>query len=354
MSYYIIRRGVFQDRIVNFLTAYLIFVPESCIIITKQHAERMNVIMKKKILPPRLCPGDTIGIASPSGIVKPESIERAAYVLGKLGYRVKPAGNLYSDSWGFLASDEERAADINELAADPEVKMVSFYGGEGSPALLPLLDYETIKNNPKIYSSYSDGTTVLSAITAMTGLVTYYGQTPGVFGDLRYYNYTQFCENFVSGEHRFFDTDSGWQSIRAGVGEGVLIGGYSRNFAMMFGSPYFSFDPNADYILFIEDHERFSKPDAVSEYLAAIWQHPFMRRVRGFIFGCYNNAGTPPEELVALLVLIGERYDIPVAYTNDIGHGTRHGVLPMGCRVRLDGGAGTLEFLERTIARRKS
>ena len=227
--------------------------------------------------------------------------------------------------------------------------MVFFGGGEGSPALPPLLDYDTIKKNPKIYSSYSDGTTILSAITAMTGLVTYYGQTPGIFNDLRYYNYTQFCENFMSGEHRFFDTDSGWQSIRAGVGEGVLIGGYSRNFAMMFGSPYFSFDPNADYILFIEDHERFSKPDAVSEYLAAIWQHPFMRRVRGFIFGCYNNAGTPPEELVALLALIGERYGIPVAYTNDIGHGTRHGVLPMGCRVRLDGGAGTLEFLERTI-----
>lgn len=308
-----------------------------------------DVVMKEKILPQRIKPGDTIGIASPSSIAKPESYERTAFVLGKLGYRVKFAKNLFSDSWGFLASDEDRAADINELAADPEVKMVFFGGGEGSPALPPLLDYDTIKKNPKIYSSYSDGTTILSAITAMTGLVTYYGQTPGIFNDLRYYNYTQFCENFMSGEHRLFDTDSGWQSIRAGVGEGVLIGGYSRNFAMMFGSPYFSFDPNADYILFIEDHERFSKPDAVSEYLAAIWQHPFMRRVRGFIFGCYNNAGTPPEELVALLALIGERYGIPVAYTNDIGHGTRHGVLPMGCRVRLDGGAGTLEFLERTI-----
>ena len=52
---------------------------------------------------------------------------------------------------------------------------------------------------------------------------------------------------------------------------------------------------------------------------------------------------------MALLALVGERYGIPVAYTNDIGHGTRHGVLPMGCRVRLDGGEGTLEFLEDTI-----
>lgn len=308
-----------------------------------------DVIMKEKILPQRIKPGDTIGIASPSSIAKPESYERTAFVLGKLGYRVKFAKNLFSDSWGFLASDEDRAADINELAADPEVKMVFFGGGEGSPALPPLLDYDTIKKNPKIYSSYSDGTTILSAITAMTGLVTYYGQTPGIFNDLRYYNYTQFCENFVSGEHRFFDSDSGWQSIRAGVGEGVLIGGYSRNFAMMFGSPYFSYDPDEDYILFIEDHEKFSRPDAVSEYLAAIWQHPFMQRVRGFIFGCYNNPGIPPEELCALLGTVGDRFGIPVAYTNDVGHGSRHGIMPMGCRVRLDGGEGALEFLERTI-----
>ena len=303
----------------------------------------------KQILPPRLHPGDTIGIASPSHIVKPGSEERTVRVLQKLGFRVKLAPHLFSDSWAFLASDKERAADFNALAADPEVKMVLFGGGEGSPAVLPLLDYDLIRRNPKIYSSYSDGTTILSAITAMTGLVTYYGQTPCAFNDLRYYNYTQFTENFVTGEHRFFDSDSGWQTITAGVGEGVLIGGYSRNFAMMFGSPHFSCNPEESYLLFVEDHEKFSAPDAVSAYLAAIWEQDFMRQVRGLIFGCYNNTGTPPEELTALLSTIGERYHIPVAYTNDIGHGSRHGILPMGCRVRLDATAGTMEFLEKTI-----
>lgn len=304
-----------------------------------------------KILPPRLRPGDTIGIASPSHLPSQDSLQRTAFVLNKLGFRVKFAKNLFADSWGFLASDTERAADINELAADPEVKMVFFGGGEGAPALLPLLDYDTIRENPKIYSSYSDGTTVLSAITAMTGLVTYYGQTPGAFNDLRYYNYTQFTENFVTGEHRFFDSDSGWLTLREGEGEGVLIGGYSRNFAMMFASPHFTIDPNEDYILFIEDHEKFSAPDAVSAYLAAVWEQSFMRRVKGLIFGCYNNIGTPPEELCALLRTVGERFGIPVSYTGDIGHGTRHGILPMGCRVRLDATSGKLEFLEATIGK---
>lgn len=53
--------------------------------------------MKEKILPQRIKPGDTIGIASPSSIAKPESYERTAFVLGKLGYRVKFAKNLFSD-----------------------------------------------------------------------------------------------------------------------------------------------------------------------------------------------------------------------------------------------------------------
>ncbi len=305
--------------------------------------------MKKIILPPRLCRGDTIGIASPSHIVKPGSETRVVEVLTGLGFKVKLSRNLFADSWGFLASDAQRADDINELAADPEVRMVLFGGGEGSPAVLPLLDYSTIGKHPKIYSSYSDGTTILEAIHAVTGLVTYYGQAPSMFKDLRYYNYMQFEENFLKGEPRFFSTDSGWQSIRGGVGEGRLIGGYSRNFAMMFATDRFSWEADEDYILFIEDHEKFSGPDAYSEYMSVICQHDFMKRVRGLIVGCYNGSGELPEELTAWFGLIGDRFGIPVAYTNDLGHGSRHAVLPIGVRARLDGGKAELEFLERTV-----
>ncbi len=301
------------------------------------------------ILPPRLQKGDVIGIASPSSIQKPEHIARVTAVIEKLGYRARPAANIYSDSWGFLASDTERAEDINSLIRDPEVRMIMIGGGEGSPAIPRLLDYDAIRSDPKIYSSYSDGTTILGAITSKVGLVTYYGQTASVFSDLRYYNYMQFTENFVSGKHELFDRDTEWIPLHGGVGEGRLIGGYTRNFAMMLGSPNFSWDPTEDYILFIEDHEKFSRLDAVSEYLSAIWENPIMERVRGFVFGCYNSDLVPPEPLAALLRLIGERHGIPVVYTVDIGHGSRHGILPVGCRVRLDGQDASLRFLERTI-----
>ena len=305
--------------------------------------------MMERILPPGLRRGDTIGIVSPCHIVKPGGETRGVSVLERLGFKVKLGRNLFADSWGFSASDAERADDINEMAADPEVRMVLFGGGEGAPAVLPLLDYETIRKNPKIYTSYSDGTTILEAIYAMTGLVTYYGQSTAVFSDMRYYNYLQFEENFINGEPRFFSSDSCWKSIRPGVGEGLLMGGYSRNFAMMFGCNTFSWDPCEDYILFIEDHEKFSRLDAYSAYMTTIWQNDFMKRVRGLIVGCYDGSGEPPEALASWLGLLGDRFGIPVVYTDDFGHGSRHAVLPIGVRARLDGGAASLEFLERTV-----
>ena len=109
----------------------------------------------ERILPPGLRRGDTIGIVSPCHIVKPGGETRVVSVLERLGFKVKLGRNLFADSWGFSASDAERADDINEMAADPEVRMVLFGGGEGAPAVLPLLDYETIRKNPKIYTSYS-------------------------------------------------------------------------------------------------------------------------------------------------------------------------------------------------------
>lgn len=308
--------------------------------------------MKEKILPPKLRAGDTIGIASPSSIQKPESIARIVSVMERFGYRVKPAKHLFSDTWGFIASDEERAADLNDLFRDPDVRMVMFGGGEGSIAIPRLLDYDAILRDPKPISSYSDGTTILNSITAVTGLVTYYGQTPAVFSDLRYYNYLQFRENFVTGEHGDgFNQDSPWLCLREGSGEGKILGGYSRNFAMMFGNPRFTWDENSDYILFIEDHEKFSPPETVCAYLAAVWEQPFMKHVKGFIFGCYNKEGVPPEPLANLLREVGERFGIPVAYTSDIGHGSCHGILPLSCRARLDCRADgvSLKFLEPTI-----
>lgn len=120
----------------------------------------------------RLIPGDTISGVSPSHVAVRERYQPMLEGLRRLGFQVKQAKNLYRDTYGYLASEQERAEDINAMVQDDTVRMILFGGGEGGNEVLPLLDYEAIARNPKIFLSYSDGTSILNAVYARTGLET--------------------------------------------------------------------------------------------------------------------------------------------------------------------------------------
>jgi muramoyltetrapeptide carboxypeptidase len=285
--------------------------------------------------------GDTIGIVCPSHIAAMDKYERNISILESLGFRVKCGENIYKNTYGYLASEQERADDFNKMVWDDQVKMVLFGGGEGGNELLPYLDYSAISKNPKIFCSYSDGTTILNAICARTGLVTYYGQAPGTFYDLRYYDYKQFISNFVEGR-RFFSASGKWHTLSNGCCEGVLIGGYTRNFALLQGSSYFSFDARKQYVLFLEDHEKFSDIAAVSSYISHIEQSELIHRVSGLIFGHYSETMYP--NLLDRLERFGRKYQLPVVYCDDFGHGVNHAILPVGIPAKLDANQQTLCF----------
>ena len=263
--------------------------------------------------------------------------------MAKEGFRAVCAPNLYKDTWGYLASDTERAADLNELAADPSVDYVLFGGGEGSPELLPYLDFDLFQKNPKRVCSYSDGTTLLNAIWAKTGLITYYGQDPTMFTGWTDYNRRHFAGHILSDSMAAHEKNSPWLALSPGVGEGVLCGGYTMNFALLLGTDYFPVDLNEPHILFLEDHERFGDEAHVSSMLSCIEQSPFMKTVTGLLFG--NFADHPCPNLYARLKLLGERHHIPVVYCDDFGHGENHAILPIGQRARLDGEEKTLAYL---------
>jgi muramoyltetrapeptide carboxypeptidase len=288
--------------------------------------------------------GDTIGIVCPSHIFLPERYERNIYVIERLGFKVKLGANVASDSYGYAASAEERAADLNAMVADKTVKMVLFGGGESAADVLPLIDYDNIRKNPKLFSSYSDGTSILNVIHAQTGLVAYYGQGAGEFADLRRYDWEQFLTNFIEGNFLpNFVSDGKWKTLNSGSCEGTLIGGYTSIMGLLFGNKYFKYDSDKKYLLFLEDHERFSGVGAVATYLAFIEQSAFMRQVTGLVFGHYSVS--VPDTLLALLQRFGVRNNIPVVYTDDFGHGTKHAILPIGVNAALNADAQTLTFL---------
>ncbi len=102
------------------------------------------------LYPPRFALGDTIAIAAPaSPPEKPEVIDEAIERFTQLGFKIKPAPHLRRRDGYLAGSDQERAADINALFADPEVRGIfALRGGYGSCRLLPLLDYDVIRAHP--------------------------------------------------------------------------------------------------------------------------------------------------------------------------------------------------------------
>ena len=121
-----------------------------------------------------------------------------------------------------------------------------------------------------------------------------------------------------------------------------MIDGYTSLFALMLVNEYFSYDANKKYLLFLEDHEKFSDVGAVSTYLAFIAQSAFMRNVVGLCFGHYSV--NVPDDLLRCLERFGVQHNVPVIYTDDFGHGTRHAILPIGINAVLDAEKHKMSF----------
>ena len=286
--------------------------------------------------------GDTIGIISPSWVADQSDYEKYAKGIEKLGFQVKFGRNIYKDTYRYTASVTERVDDLNEMIYDETVKMIFFGGGYGSVDLLPYIDYKKIKETPKLFLSYSDGTSILNAIYAQTGITTYYGQTPGLFDNISEYDKRQFVSHLIEGNATDYISNSDWCTITEGRCEGSLVGGYLLNFVLTLGNRFFPYQTDRKYILFIEELDKFQSVQDVSMFLTCIGQSQLMEQVTGLLFGHYSDEVSPL--LFEVLERFGQKYNIPVAYCDDFGHGSNHAIFPIGRKAVLDTGNKTLLF----------
>src|SRR5690606_21037407 len=215
-----------------------------------------------RLLPPALNKGDTVGLVSPSSASSERlSLQLAREAMEALGLIVK-TGEHYDARYGHLAgTDAERAGDLNAMFADRQVKaIVCVRGGSGAARLLPLLDYDRIRANPKVLLGYSDITALHSAIQARTGLVTFHGQIGS--GSWNAFNVDQFERVFLRRELMEYrnKAEKGDElvqrrnrtvAIAGGKARGELVGGNLTVLTALAGSPYL---PDfTGRILFLED-----------------------------------------------------------------------------------------------------
>jgi len=315
---------------------------------------------RKTIKPRRLVPGATVGLVSPAGVTwNPDEITIAQETVAALGLKCKVGAHVL-DRYGYLAGkDADRAADLNAMFKDPAVDAIfCLRGGWGCNRLLPLLDFQAIAANPKILLGYSDVTTLLLAIYAKTGLVTFHGP----MGESAWNGFSlAFCKRIlfdaepvlmenphVTGDNLVVTKDR-VQTITPGTASGRLLGGNLTVLGSMLGSDYLPDWSGA--ILFLEDtHEGIYRIDRM---LTQLKLGGVLDRISGFVFGkctdCKPGDGYGSLTLEEVLDDHVKPLKIPAWSGAMIGHIDHKFTVPEGVLAMMDADRGTLTMLEAAV-----
>ena len=310
-----------------------------------------------RLLPPPLAKGDCVALVSPSSAINDEfDLQLAQEAMQALGFSVK-TGNHYAKRRGHLAgTDDERAGDLNAMFSDREVKaVICVRGGSGAARLLPLLDYEAIRRNPKVLLGYSDITALHSAIQARTGRVTFHG--PNGSGSWNRFNVDQFERVFFQRELMQYRNvaDPGDElvqrrnrtvTITGGKARGELIGGNLTVLVALAGSSYL---PDfTGKILFLEDVSE--APYRIDRMLTTLKLMGVLDGIAGLVFGectdCEPGDGYGSLTLSQILDDHLRPLKIPVYRGAMIGHIRQQFIVPVGGRVEMDADAGTFRMLD--------
>ena len=290
------------------------------------------------LIPQKLKKEDVIGVVAPSNPIIGENIEeleQAKKIIEDAGFKVKYSKNFFSNTNGYSSTAREKAEDINEMFRDKNVKMIwCAKGGQNSNSTFEYLDYELIKNNPKIICGYSDITSLTNIITAKTGLVTFSGTNfKTIATDETNYSYNEVMKRFVDGSLEIGLEGEKYETLKEGVAEGELIGG---NLSLTRGlvSGKYSID-FTDKILFLEELGFETMPSLVSNYIYYMKQNGVFDKIKGLWIGNYEHESGISLEKVILDVLNNE-YNFPIIKSNNFGHTETKTVIPIGTKARID------------------
>jgi muramoyltetrapeptide carboxypeptidase len=309
------------------------------------------------IKPTRLHKGSTIGLVAPASTPSSEEkIEKGAAYLEQLGYRVK-FGKHIRKIHGYLAgTDEERAADLNTMVRDKDVKAIfAIRGGYGTPRILRMIDYRSLRQNPKIIAGYSDITALQLAIFRKTGLVTFSGPMTGsdMWKDFDPYTEEHFWQLLTSTKKIGVlknPIDEPLKILKTGKARGRLLGGNLSLIACLMGTPFL---PNMHgSILFLEDVEE--APYRVDRMLAHLLNAGVLPELAGLVFGKFTdcNPDNPSEPHFVIDHVLDEYANTikrPVAANFQYGHIPRKLTVPIGLQALLDTKRSWIEILEGAV-----
>jgi len=322
--------------------------------------------------PKKLKKGDEIRVIAPSrslAIVLKDRREVANKRFAELGLKLT-FGKHVEDVDDFNSSSiESRVQDLHEAFLDKNVKAIlTVIGGFNANQLLRYLDWDLIKNNPKIFCGYSDITVLNNAILVKTGLVSYSGPHYSTFGQEFYFDYTlEYFKKCLLSEdsfeikasrewsddlwyknqnNRHLMKNEGFLVINDGKASGTIFGANLCTFNLLQGTEYF---PNLeDSILFIEDDDE-SLPHTFDRDLQSLIHQPGFENVKGIVIGRFQKASNMMDELLIKIIKTKKELDkLPVIANVDFGHTDPKITFPVGGEVEIkaDKNAPTIKILK--------
>lgn len=317
-----------------------------------------NNEQQSHLLPMPLQWGDTVGLISPSAATAEKiQFQFAKESLEALGFVVKPGANLEKRRGHLAGTDEERADDLNGMFEDKEVKaIICIRGGSGAARILPMINYEMVKQNPKPILGYSDITAIHNAIYTKTGLITFHG--PNGTGSWNSFNVKQFEEVFFKQSLLKFENEkikgddlivknNRIQTIKGGKSEGVIVGGNLTVLTALAGSGYLPDFNNK--ILFLEDIGE--EPYKIDRMMSTLKLMGALNNLKGFIFGqCTDCSPTGGYGALTLDDIFDDYIlplNIPAFRGAMIGHVPKQFIVPIGAKVSMDADEGTFTLQEK-------
>lgn len=292
-----------------------------------------KVLMKGKIVnivkPKKLKNGDCIGIIAPCGAFREtERLEKGIKFLENKGFRVKVSEKIFAQERYMAGVDEERVCELEKFFADRDVDgIICARGGFGAVRIINKINYDIIRDNPKVFCGFSDVTALSAMFLKRVGLVTYSApMINGDFGnDISDFTWENFVRAVMKEEKLVFKGDI----LNAGCAKGISFGG---NLATLVSLCGIDFIPDEDFILFIEDlNEPAYKIDRMLNQLLNI--EKFSQNLKGVVLGEFLDVDCP-----RFLDEIFSELTVPVIRNFKITHGHNKITVPIGVQAIIEDG----------------
>jgi muramoyltetrapeptide carboxypeptidase len=291
------------------------------------------------IRPPRLKPGDTIGFVAPAGPFDPKIFLQGVRTLESMGFRTRVNDEIFEKTGYMAGNDAHRARLVNRLFKDTAINAIfCARGGFGSLRILPLVDYDVIRKNPKVFIGFSDITALLTAITARSGLISFHGPLVTTLAGTSKMTCNALLGAISSDMPLKVQPASG-VVVRSGRARGPLIGGNLTTLCHLLATP---FEPKfKNCILLLEDRR---------EALYRIDRMLFQMKlagcfdgIAGLILGSFEGCGSL-DGIYKIFQEHFQEFPAPILAGFDMGHGEPNLTIPFGLDATLDTDKQRLSF----------